>query len=87
MESGSDGYAERINVLATERAFFEAELNSMLEKHSGEFVLIKGTTVIGFYADAMEAYGAGQERFGFAPFFLARVDRSLQAATAEAAVA
>jgi hypothetical protein len=72
----------KLKPLARERDFFESELNSLLGHHSGEFVLIKGTDVLGFYRDAREAYEAGQAKFGFTPFFIARVDRSLEAVAA-----
>jgi hypothetical protein len=83
MQDGPESQRERPNVLATERAFFDDQLNSLLREHSGQFVLIKGSTIIGFYPDAKKAYGAGRQQFGFGPFYVACVDRSLQAVAAD----
>ncbi len=44
------------------------------EGHEGEFVLIKGTEIGGFYDSFWEAHRAGLERFGvFSPFFIHQV--------------
>lgn len=42
-------------------------------EHEGQFVLIRGTDVIGFYPSYEEALTAGYERFGVATFFVREV--------------
>jgi hypothetical protein len=77
--SANEGSA---NILAEERRFFEGVLDSLLKEHSGAFVLIKGTTIIGFYRSSGEAYQEGRKQFGYAPFLVNCVDRSLKAEAA-----
>jgi hypothetical protein len=69
-------------VLNTEQEFFESQLHHLLEEHRGEFVLIKGKTIIGFYQDSKSAYNAGREMFGLQPFFLAPVRESAASSAA-----
>jgi hypothetical protein len=62
-----------IHALEHEIATFERELPAMLAKHAGEFVLIKGTNVVGFFATEEEALRAGYDRCGDEPFLAMRV--------------
>jgi len=67
----------RLSVLARERAFFDSKLESLMKDHLGEFALIKGTTILGFYPDSRTAYRDGQRLFGIAPFLIVRVAKDI----------
>jgi len=50
--------------LNREHAVYEANLSEWLSDHEGEYVLIKGDKVDGFYESRDEALTAGDSRFG-----------------------
>ena len=47
-------------------------------EHEGQFVLIHGSDVIGFYRSSEEALTAGYERFGVAAFLVKEVRQQQQ---------
>ena len=59
--------------LDQEEAVFAANLVAWRETHLGEFVLIKGDEIIGFYPGLNEAFREGTERFGLEPFLVRQV--------------
>jgi hypothetical protein len=59
--------------LQRERAVFDAAIGEWRRSHSGEFVLIHGDDVIGFYDSLEKAFGDGTARFGLDPFFVQRI--------------
>ncbi len=59
--------------LNREQAVYEANLSRWLPDHEGEYVLIKGDTVDGFYDSRDEALTAGYSRFGIGPLFVKQV--------------
>ncbi len=59
--------------LAREQAVYEANLTGWLSGHEGEYVLIKGDQVAGFYESRDEALTAGYSRFGIGPLFVKQV--------------
>jgi len=59
--------------LKKEYKIFRSHLNQWLTQHSGEFVLIKGIEVIGFFETYEGALNAGLQRFGNVPFFIKAV--------------
>ena len=59
--------------LRREQAVFDANLSSWLAEHEGEYVLIKGKTVDGFYKSAEEAVTAGYARFGIGPLMVKQI--------------
>src|SRR5206468_12139711 len=63
----------RMYILRREREFFARRLPSLLQGHSGEYVVIKGHEIIGFYTDPRTAYRAGAAKFGLEPFFMAQI--------------
>ena len=65
--------------LAEESRTFEENRARWEEEHGGEFVLIRGTSVVGFYATNEEALSEGYTRFGIAPFFVKQVSQPGQA--------
>jgi hypothetical protein len=58
--------------IAQEIATYRARLPELLA-HEGEFVLIKGDQVIGFYSDQSEAIREGRSRFGLVPMVVKRI--------------
>ena len=60
--------------LAEEVETFEAHLQEWLDRE-GQWVLIKGSQVIGFYQRDEDALKAGYERFGPGPFLVKQILR------------
>lgn len=58
--------------LETELTTFAEGLHGWKE-HNGEYVLIKGTTVVGFFASYEAALTRGYEMFGLIPFLVKQV--------------
>lgn len=50
--------------LSLEIEFYEAHKTEWLENHRGEFIALKGTDVLGFFASFHEAYYAAAETYG-----------------------
>lgn len=59
--------------LIDEGRVFEEHLAEWRGSHLGEYVLIKGETVLGFFPSLNEAFAAGSERFGLEPFFVKQI--------------
>jgi hypothetical protein len=66
----------RATSLNREQAIYEANLSRWLSEHEGEYVLIKGDQVHGFYESRDEALTAGYSRFGIGPLFVKQVSPS-----------
>ena len=58
--------------IAQEIATYKARLPELLE-HEGEYVLIKGDEVIGFFKGSRAALREGYRRFGIVPFLVKKV--------------
>lgn len=56
--------------LAQEQEVFDGHLAEWRSSHLGDFVLIKDTTVVGFYRSLEEAFAEGTKRFGLQDFFI-----------------
>ncbi len=56
--------------LKTELAVFEQHKQEWVMNNAGQFVLIAGTTVAGFYSTYEVAFKAGIEKFGLQGIFL-----------------
>lgn len=63
---------EQQNRLASELDFYGLRRNEWLQRHSGEYVVMKGTNVLGFYPAFDEAYAAGASAWGTGTDFLVR---------------
>src|SRR5208337_1717345 len=74
--STSSGPRIAFSVLESEQAVYEANLSKWLSDHEGEYVLIKGDKVDGFYESRDEALTAGYSRFGIGPLFVKQVSPS-----------
>ncbi len=58
--------------LSVETAFYENHKLEWLQKHRGEFVVIKSTAPLGFFPDFHKAYRAGVEKYGVDADFLVK---------------
>ena len=65
--------------LAEESRTFEENRARWAEEHDGEFVLIRGTDVVGFYPTNERALSEGYTRFGIVPFFVKQISPPGQA--------
>lgn len=59
--------------LQKETQVYERHLTEWRERHLGEYVLIKGDQVIGFYPNLSEAFDEGTKRFGLESFFTKQI--------------
>lgn len=59
--------------LEQERVFFEREKANWLVHHEGQFVLIKGQKVHGFFPSEKEAFEKGLELFGAEEMFIKQI--------------
>jgi hypothetical protein len=62
-----------IPALEKEIATFERELPTMLKAHAGEYVLIKGSRIVDYFAGEDMALRAGYAAFGDEPFLAMQV--------------
>lgn len=53
------------NPLVTELSVYESNKSQWLEKHEGQYVLIKGEEVVGFFDGEFDAARIGFDRFGY----------------------
>ena len=58
--------------LGKELEFFAARKREWLATHQGEFAVVAGSTVAGFYASFEEAFRAGVRAFGVTSPFLVK---------------
>jgi hypothetical protein len=63
---------DRLAEIAQETATYRARLPELLA-HEGQFVLIKGDQVIGFYEDSSAALREGYRRFGLVPLLVKKI--------------
>jgi hypothetical protein len=61
--------------LETELAIYEGMLPDFLKEHEGDYVLIKGDRVEGFWKTKEEAITAGVQRFPLQPFLAKKIER------------
>ena len=60
-------------VLDEERTYFETHRSELLVRYRDQYVLIKGSNLIGVYSSAEAAYVAGLEKLGVQPFLVRQV--------------
>ena len=58
--------------LAVELEFYAAHKAEFLKRYSGEYVVIQGTTILGFFQSWEHAFRSGVEAFGVREDFLVR---------------
>lgn len=61
---------EKEEILQDEIRFFELHRSEWLQSHPGEYVVITGTNVAGFYSDYESAFKAGLAAAGLGKNFL-----------------
>jgi hypothetical protein len=59
--------------LRVETAFFDSMRAEWLKDHGGEWALVRGRELLGFFPSLEEAYTHGRDRFGIDPFLVKRV--------------
>lgn len=59
-------------LLGTEIQFYDSHKQEWLASHAGDFVVVGGSTVVGFYSDYRSAFEAGLQALGVASPFLVR---------------
>ena len=64
--------AEEQNRLANELEHYELHKREWLGQHSGDYVVVKGNRVLGFYSAFETAYRAGATSFGIGADFLVK---------------
>jgi hypothetical protein len=64
--------SDYVDDLAVEIATYKARLPELLA-HEGEYVLIKGDEVIGFFKTSRAAVRAGYRRFGIVPLLVKQI--------------
>lgn len=62
-----------MSALEQESKFFNDNVANWVAEHLGQFVLISGTEVIGFYKTIDEAFAEGGKRFGLGDFFVKQI--------------
>jgi hypothetical protein len=63
---------EQQSRLATELEFYNLRKREWLQQHSGEYVVLRGRDVLGFYPAFSDAYTAGARAWGTGTDFLVR---------------
>lgn len=61
---------DRPLTLQDEKAAFEHHLDALRQDHEGEWAVVRGGEVIGFFPSHEKAYEAGLDRFGLDAVFL-----------------
>ena len=64
--------AEEQSRLAGELDYYELHKHDWLREHSGDYVVLKGNSVLGFYTAFEAAYRAGATSFGIGEDFLVK---------------
>lgn len=59
--------------LRRERAYYEAHLPTLAQLYDGQFVVIKGDTLLAAYDDAAWATAKSKKRYGGGAFFVQKV--------------
>ena len=59
--------------LATERKNFEKHIEEWRTTHVGQYVLIKGNEVIGFFDSLEKAFDQGSQQYGMSDFFIEQI--------------
>ena len=62
--------------LSAEIATYQAQRAKLVEEHVGEYVLIKGDQIIGFYETEAHGLSAGYKRYANAGFLVRHVSES-----------
>lgn len=59
--------------LSLETETYEANKENLLAEHEGEYVLIKGTDILGFYPTQLEAIEDGYKKLGCVDIFVKQI--------------
>lgn len=59
--------------LDRETGIYKSHIEEWLKSHPGQFVLIKGDDVLGFFSSLNEAFALGTKQFGLDEFFIKQI--------------
>jgi hypothetical protein len=59
-----------LDKLRVEQEAFDSQLDELMQEHAGQFVLMKGGDVVGYYDSFQAAYSDGVLKYGPADVFL-----------------
>ncbi len=62
------------NLLEEELKTYEEHKENFLEENLGKYVLIKGSTIIGFFDSEKDAINRGTEKFGNVSFLVKKIE-------------
>jgi hypothetical protein len=62
-----------VEAIADEIATYRAGLPETVTENEGEFVLIEGTEIVGFFPDDSATLREGRRQFGFVPFLVPQI--------------
>jgi hypothetical protein len=65
-------------VLDSELKVYEANINKWKGEHRGEYVVIRGQDVLGFFPSENDALSAGSGTYGLKPFLVRKVGQTMQ---------
>jgi hypothetical protein len=71
--SGPNRQTDPLAPIAQEIATYRARLPDLVREHEGEFVLIKGSNIIGFFPDETSALREGRRRLGIVHMLVKQV--------------
>ena len=62
--------SSKSKILEKESKYFDKHKDDLVEMYEGQYVLIKGSKLIGSFTTKLDAYKAGIESFGNQPFLI-----------------
>jgi hypothetical protein len=62
-------------MLEKEVKFYEANQSAWQAEHRGEFVVVRGEVVLGFFPSEDEALSAGATAYGLSPFLVRKLGK------------
>ncbi len=72
--------------LEREYIYYQASKDKLMKEHLGEFVLVKGDKIAGYFSSENKAYENGLKRFGNQPFLIEKIVREDKVAQSPALV-
>jgi hypothetical protein len=69
----ANGSQAALDALAEEMATYHVHQAELLREHEGQYVLIKGSEVVGVFHDRSAALREGYQRFGIIPFLVRQI--------------
>ena len=61
--------------LEKEYIYYQTNKDKLIREHLGEYTLIKGEEIVGYFSSEKKAYEDGLKRFGNQPFLIEKITR------------